>query len=48
MNNTLNNYVWMVDTIRRYGRITQAELSRLWSRTTMSGGRPMPRRTFNN
>lgn len=48
MRNTINNYLWLVDTIRRYGRITQAEISRLWQRTPMSDGRPLPRRTFHN
>lgn len=47
MRNTLNNYLWLVDTIRRYGRITQEQLNRLWMDTPMSNGRPMPRRTFH-
>ena len=43
-----NRYIWLVDTIRRYGRITRAELDACWCRSSLSDGRPMPRRTFHN
>lgn len=52
MNNTTSNllarYTWIVDTIRRAGRITRAELNRRWEQSALSGGNPMPRRTFYN
>ncbi|MBO4870411.1 MAG: WYL domain-containing protein [Muribaculaceae bacterium] len=47
MRNTINCYLWLVDTIRRYGRITLAEISRQWQRSPLSDGKPMPRRTFH-
>lgn len=43
-----NRYIWLVDTIRRYGRITRAELDACWCRSSLSDGRPLPRRTFHN
>ncbi len=46
--NLLNRYVWLIDTIHRYGRITQKELSDLWQRNEkLSVGNPLPRRTFH-
>lgn len=43
-----NRYLWLVDTIRRYGRITRADIDELWMRTPFSNGNPMARRTFCN
>ena len=47
MRNTLNCYLWLVDTIRRYGHITLEELSHQWQRSSLSGGQPLARRTFH-
>ncbi len=47
MRNTLNCYLWLVDTIRRYGHITLEEISRQWQLSPLSGGDPLPRRTFH-
>lgn len=47
MRNTINGYIWLVDTIRRYGRITLSDLSKLWKESPYSGGNPLPRRTFH-
>ncbi len=47
MRNTLNCYLWLVDTIRRYGHITLADLSRQWKLSPLSGGEPLARRTFH-
>lgn len=44
----INRYVWLVDTIRRYGRISRHELDACWRRSSLGNGRPMPRRTFYN
>ena len=45
----LNRYVWLVDTIRRYGRITRRELDDCWRRSRFSDGdTALPRRTFYN
>ena len=43
-----NRYLWLVDTIRRYGRITRADIDELWRRSPYSNGNPLPRRTFCN
>jgi len=44
----LSRYIWLIDTIKRCGRITREELNERWRRSSLSGGRPMPRRTFFN
>lgn len=40
-------YIWLVSTIRRAGKITFSALNDKWVATEMSGGLPMPRSTFN-
>lgn len=42
----LNKYIWLVDTIRRYGRISRRELNRLWCLSPFSQGEELPRRTL--
>ena len=44
--NLINRYVWLVDTINRYGRITLKDLNDAWLRSEISEGRPLARRTF--
>ena len=44
----INRYIWLIDTIRRYGRITLEELGRQWLRSPLSDGKPLPRRTFHH
>ena len=39
-------YVWLVNTIRRAGRITLREINERWLRTEMSEGIPYSRTTF--
>ncbi|MCM1347995.1 MAG: WYL domain-containing protein [Firmicutes bacterium] len=46
--NLFNRYIWIIDTIRRHGSITREELNRLWMRSSVSDGQPLPRRTFYN
>ncbi len=46
--NLLGRYVWLVDTIRRYGSITREKLGELWIQSPYSDGNPLPRRTFYN
>lgn len=45
---SINRCVWLVDTIRRYGRITRRELEQRWLDSPYSNGRPLSRRTFCN
>ena len=44
--NLINRYVWLVDTISRYGRITLKDLNAAWLRSDISEGTPLARRTF--
>lgn len=41
-----SRYVWIIDTIARYGRISRERLNQLWLRSPVSGGAPLPERTF--
>ena len=34
----INRYIWLIDTIRRYGRITRRELDECWERSQLSNG----------
>lgn len=40
-------YIWLIETIHRYGRITFAELGELWKRREDSTGVEFSRTTFN-
>ena len=40
-------YVWLVNTLHRYGRMTLEELSDKWIRDEVAEGNPLPRSTFN-
>ena len=42
----ISRYVWIVDTLTRYERLTKEELGRLWLRSSVSDGEPLPDRTF--
>lgn len=42
----ISRYVWIVDTLSRYERLTKEELRRLWQRSSVSDGEPLPDRTF--
>lgn len=46
--NLLARYIWLIDTIRRYGAITREKLNELWMLSPYSDGNPLPRRTFYN
>lgn len=40
-------YIWLIETIHRYGSITLSELSNLWIKSAISDGTPMSRTSFN-
>lgn len=40
-------YIWLVNTIRRYRKLTLEEINRHWIETEMSEGLPIARSTFN-
>ena len=42
----IRKYIWIIDTLTRYDRLTKQELNRLWERSEISGGNPLPERTF--
>ncbi len=42
----LNKYLWIVDTLRRYGALTLAQLNDKWVASGVNDGQPLPRRTF--
>lgn len=48
MRNTINAYLWLADTIRRFGRITLEEINRQWLLSPLSEGKPLLKRTFHN
>ena len=43
-----SRYVWILETIKRFGRISREELDNCWRRSQFSEGDPLPRRTFYN
>ena len=40
-------YIWLVNTIHRFGRLTLEEINRRWLETELSEGVPIARSTFN-
>lgn len=42
----IGRYVWIVDTLTRYEKLSRKELNRLWLRSPISEGEPLPERTF--
>lgn len=46
--NQLQKYTWLIDTIRRAGKISHRELSEKWERCSeLSDCKPLHRATFN-
>lgn len=48
MSSLLAKYTWLIDTLRRSGRITREEINRRWKASDLSNGMEMTRRTFYN
>lgn len=46
--NLLGRYVWLIDTLRRYKRLTFQEISKLWQECGLGYGEKLPLRTFHN
>ena len=40
-------YIWLVNTIHRFGRLTLEEINQRWLDTELSEGVPIARSTFN-
>lgn len=46
--NLFGRYVWLIDTLRRYKRLTFQEISELWQESGLGYGEELPLRTFHN
>ena len=46
MKDLINRYIWLVDTLTRYDRLTRKENNQLWRRSAYGDGNDMPERTF--
>lgn len=46
--NIIGRYVWLVDTLRRYKRLTFKEINELWQESGLGYGDVFPKRTFHN
>jgi len=44
--NLIARYIWLVDTINRYGHLTLSEIQNLWLQSSLNEGKPLSRRTF--
>lgn len=44
----LSKYTWLIDTLRRNGRLTRKEINALWDDSPVSDGKPLNRRTLYN
>lgn len=44
----ISRYIWMVDQLNRHERLSRSDLSRLWLRSSLCDGNPLPERTFFN
>lgn len=40
-------YIWLIETIYRFGALTLSDLGNLWLKSAISGGIPMSRTSFN-
>ncbi len=47
-NDLFSKYIWLIDTIKKHGKITRDEINRCWLNSPFSNGDPLPRRTFYN
>lgn len=39
-------YIWVIDVLNRYKKLTREEINQLWMKSYLSDGDPMPERTF--
>ncbi|MDE7440751.1 MAG: WYL domain-containing protein [Muribaculaceae bacterium] len=42
----ISRYIWLIDTLTRYKKLTRQEINELWLRSPYSDGRIIPERTF--
>lgn len=46
MKELMNKYIWLIDTLTRYERLSREEINDLWRLSPYSNGDPLPERTF--
>lgn len=44
--NQITVFIWIIDTLQRYGALTLSQLNALWEKSSVGDGNPIPRRTF--
>lgn len=44
--NLISKYIWIIDTLMKNRKLPKSELNRLWTLSEVSGGNPLPERTF--
>lgn len=44
----LSRYLWLIDLIKRYGKVSRAVINEHWRKSHLGNGQDMPRRTFYN
>lgn len=44
--NLISRYIWLVDTLSTYGRLSRQQISKLWKKSYLSNGEELPERTF--
>lgn len=42
----ISRYIWLIDTLTRYKKLTRLQINDLWLRSSLSDGHPIPERTF--
>lgn len=42
----IRKYIWIIDTLTRYDRLSKEDLNNLWRNSDISEGNPLPDRTF--
>lgn len=42
----IGRYIWIIDTLSRYKKLTREELNRYWRKSSFSNGEDLPERTF--
>ena len=44
--NLIARYIWLVDAISTHGKLTRERINKLWMRSSIGDGNPLPERTF--
>ena len=42
-----NQYIWIINTFKTYGKLTLAQLDQMWREAKVAEGNPLPRSSFN-